>query len=35
MSDVIYVVLTVALFVVLALALRGLERLVDGDRSPR
>ena len=28
MSDVAYVVLTVALFAVLALALRGLERLV-------
>lgn len=27
MSDVAYVVLTVALFAVLALALRGLERL--------
>ena len=27
MSDVVYVVLTVALFALLALALRGLERL--------
>lgn len=35
MSDVAFVVLTIALFVVLTLALRGLERLVDGDRSPR